>query len=161
MRNVYRVLAFLVAIEVAIQAMFVVYGDAGLGLWIENDGGVVDKATFDAAIEGGEAPFPEFQALLLHGMNGMMVIPALALLLVISSFFAKVPRGILFAFAVLVLVLLQVTLGLMGHSIAALGALHGLNALALFSTAAWTGIRVKRAAPARTGARESADRVAV
>ena len=92
MRKVYRVLAFLVAIEVAVQAMFIVYGDAGLGLWVD-DGGVVDKATFEDAIEGGAAPFPEFQAFLLHGMNGMMVIPALALLLVISSFFAKVPRG--------------------------------------------------------------------
>ena len=161
MRTVYRVLAFLVAIEVALQAMFIVYGDAGLGLWIENDGGVVDKATFETAFDTGEAPFPEFTAFLLHGMNGMMVIPGIALLLVISSFFAKVPRGILFAVAVLVLVLLQVTLGLMGHSIAALGALHGINALALFSTAAWTGIRVSRLVPAKSGARESTDRVAV
>ena len=103
MRKVYRVLAFLVAIEVALQAMFIVYGDAGLGLWVD-DGGVVDKATFENAFESGEAPFPEFQAFILHGMNGMMVIPLLALLLVISSFFAKVPRGVAFAFGVLVLV---------------------------------------------------------
>jgi hypothetical protein len=161
MRNVYRGLAFLVAIEVAIQAMLMVYGEAGLGLWIENDGGVVDKATFETAFDTGDAPFPEFSAFIFHGMNGMMVIPAIALLLVISSFFAKVPRGILFAVAVLVLVVLQVTLGLMGHSVAALGALHGINALALFSTAAWAGIRVGRLAPAKSGARESADRVAV
>lgn len=159
MRKVYRVLAFLVAIEVAMQAMFIVYGDAGLGLWVD-DGGVVDKATFENAFESGEAPFPEFQAFVLHGMNGMMVIPALALLLVISSFFAKVPRGVAFAFGVLVLVLLQVTLGLMGHSIAALGALHGLNALALFSTAAWTGLRVARVAPKRASESAPAERVA-
>ena len=132
MRKVYRVLAFIVAIEVAVQAMFMVYGEAGLGLWVD-DGGVVNKATFENAFESGEAPFPEFQAFILHGMNGMMVIPLLALLLVISSFFAKVPRGVAFAFGVLGLVVLQVTLGLMGHSIAALGALHGINALALFS----------------------------
>ena len=161
MRTVYRVLAFLVAIEVAVQAMFIVYGYAGMGLWVENDGGVVDKATFETAFDSGTAPFPEFTAFLFHGMNGMMVIPAIALLLVISSFFAKVPRGIMFAVAVLVLVLLQVTLGLMSHSIAALGALHGLNALALFSTAAWTGIRAARVAPARTSVKESADRAAV
>ena len=161
MRKVYRVLAFLVAIEVALQAMFIVYGDAGMGLWVENDGGVIDKATFETAFESGEAPFPEFQAFILHGMNGMMVIPLLALLLVISSFFAKVPRGIAFAFGVLALVVLQVTLGLMGHSIAALGALHGLNALALFSTAAWTGIRAKSAGVTRRADSESAERVAV
>ena len=160
MRKVYRVLAFLVAIEVAVQAMFIVYGDAGLGLWVD-DGGVVDKATFEDAIEGGEAPFPEFQAFLLHGMNGMMVIPALALLLVISSFFAKVPRGMAFAFGVLALVVLQVTLGLFGHAVAVLGALHGLNALALFSVAAWTGIRSRSSVVARPADSESAQRVAV
>jgi hypothetical protein len=160
MRKVYRVLAFLVAIEVALQAMFIVYGDAGLGLWVD-DGGVVDKATFENAIEGGEAPFPEFQAFLLHGMNGMMVIPLLALLLVISSFFAKVPRGIAFAFGVLALVVLQVTLGLFGHSVAVLGALHGINALALFSVAAWTGIRSRTGGVPRAADSESAERVAV
>jgi hypothetical protein len=149
-----------VAIEVALQAMFIVYGDAGLGLWVE-DGGVVDKATFENAFESGEAPFPEFQAFVLHGMNGMMVIPSLALLLVIASFFAKVPRGIAFAFGVLALVVLQVTLGLMGHSFAWLGALHGINALALFSTAAWTGLRVRRVAPRDERAVETPERVAV
>jgi hypothetical protein len=143
MRGVYRVLAFLVAAEVAVQAMFIVWGDAGMGLFVEN-GGVIDKATFESAFEGGEAPFPEFIAFLFHGMNGMMVIPALALLLVISSFFAKVPRGVTFALAVLGLVVLQVTLGLMGHSVAILGAFHGINALLLFSTAMWTGLRVAR-----------------
>jgi hypothetical protein len=159
MRGVYRVLAFLVAVEVAIQASFIVWGDAGMGKWVE-DGGVVDKATMESAFEGGDAPFPEFVAFLLHGMNGMMVIPAIALLLVISSFFAKVPRGVAFAFGVLGLVVLQVTLGLLGHSFSILGALHGINALALFSTAAWTGLRVARVTrPAHVETR--ADRVAV
>ena len=143
MRGVYRVLAFLVAVEVAIQASFIVWGDAGMGKWIEN-GGVVDKATMESAFDGGDAPFTEFSAFLFHGMNGMMVIPAIALLLVISSFFAKVPRGVAFALAVLGLVVLQVTLGLLGHSFSWLGALHGINALALFSPAAWTGLRVAR-----------------
>jgi hypothetical protein len=160
MRTVYRVLAFLIAAEVAVQASLMVWGEAGLGLWIE-DGGVVDKATFESAFESGEAPFPEFTGLVMHGMNGMMVIPSLALLLLISSFFAKVPRGIAFAGAVLALVVLQVTLGLAGHSVSALGALHGINALALFSTAAWTGIRVKRAVTEGTTSTGTPERVAV
>ena len=160
MRIVYRVLAALVAVEVMLQASFIVYGDAGMGKYIE-DGGVVDKATFETAFDSGESPFPEFQAFVLHGMNGMMVIPLLALLLVISSFFAKVPRGVAFAFGVLALVVLQVTLGLMGHSIAALGALHGINALALFSVAAWTGIRSRSGGVPRAADSESAERVAV
>jgi len=153
MRKVYRVLAFLVAIEVAVQAMFIVYGDAGLGLWVD-DGGVVDKATFEDAIEGGAAPFPEFQAFLLHGMNGMMVIPALALLLVISSFFAKVPGGIRWALIVFGVTVLQVALGLFSHSVAGLGWLHGINAFVLFGTAMMAGMRVSRAVASNVEAAE-------
>ena len=42
MKYVYRVLAYLVAIEVAVQAAMVVWGDAGLGVYV-GEGGVVDK----------------------------------------------------------------------------------------------------------------------
>ncbi|MFW5472489.1 hypothetical protein ACOCJ5_04195 [Knoellia sp. CPCC 206450] len=143
MRTVYRVLAALVAVEVMLQASFIVYGDAGMGKYIE-DGGVIDKAGMEAAFESGEAPFSEFMGLVLHGMNGMMVIPALALLLLISSFFAKVPGGSKWAGIVLGLVVLQVTLGLLGHSFPIIGALHGINALLLFSSAAWTFYRSRR-----------------
>jgi hypothetical protein len=139
MRVIYRVIAFAIAAEVAIQASLVVWGR------YVDQVGVVDKSTFETAFEGGPTPFPEFVGFLLHGLNGMIVIPSLALLLLLSSFFAKVPRGVLFAGAVLVLVVLQATLGLGGHSIAFLGALHGINALLLFSTAMWAGLRVSRA----------------
>lgn len=145
MRTVYRVLAGLVAVEVMLQASFIVYGDAGMGKYIE-DGGVVDKAAMEAAFESGDAPFSEFIAFVLHGMNGMMVIPAIALLLLISSFFAKVPGGSKWAGIVLGLVVLQVTLGFMGHSFPIVGALHGINALLLFSAAAWTFYRSRRPA---------------
>ena len=107
-------------------------------------GGVIPKAGMEAAFEGGDAPFSEFTAFLLHGMNGMMVIPLLALLLLVSSFFAKVPGGVKWGAIVLGLVLLQVTLGLMGHSFPILGALHGINALLLFSSAVWTFWRSRR-----------------
>lgn len=143
MRAVYRILAFVVAAEVAIQASLVVWGDAGLGRYIDQVG-VVDKSTFETAFEGGPAPFPEFVGLLFHGLNGTIVIPALALLLLVSSFFAKVPRGIVFALAVFGLVALQANLGFAGHAVPSLGALHGINALVLFSTAMWTGLRLSR-----------------
>ena len=48
MRNVYRVLAYLLAIEVVVQAMAIAYGIAGLGNWVEDDGGVLNKAVFDS-----------------------------------------------------------------------------------------------------------------
>ena len=143
MRTVYRVLAGLVAVEVMLQASFIVYGDAGIGKYVE-EGGVIDKAGMEAAFEG-DAPFPEFVGLMLHGMNGMMVIPIIALLLLISSFFAKVPGGSKWAGVVLGLVVLQVTLGILGHSFPIIGALHGINALLLFSAAVWTFYRSRRA----------------
>jgi hypothetical protein len=141
MRMAYKVLAWLIAAEVAVQATVMVYAVAGLGIWIERDNGVLDKAAF----ESGESLFPEMVGLMIHGMNGMMVIPALALLLLIVSFFARIPGGTAWAAMVLLAVVVQVSLGLFGHEVALLGALHGLNALVLFSLAATAGFRVRRA----------------
>jgi hypothetical protein len=130
MRTAYKILAYLIAIEVAIQAMAMVFAVAGLGKWID-EGGVLNKAAF----ESGESLFPEEVGFIIHGMNGMMVIPALALLLLIVSFFTRLPGAVKFAGLVLLLVVLQVALGIFGHGIPALGALHGLNALLLLGTA--------------------------
>ena len=143
MKQVYRVMAFLIAIEVMVQAAVMVWGIAGLGIWVD-DGGVVDKQTFEDAFDSGEAPFDEFAGLVVHGTNGMLVIPALALLFVIVSFFAKIPKGVAFAFGVLGLVVLQVFLGLFGHEFAVLGGLHGVNALLLFGAAVMAGVRASR-----------------
>ncbi|MEU8178418.1 hypothetical protein AB0C14_36595 [Microbispora hainanensis] len=141
MKLVYKILASLVAAEVAVQAMMVVLGDAGLFKYVEQ-GGVIDKAS----AESGGLAFPEFFAFMVHGMNGMMVIPAIALLLLVGSFFTKIPGAVKGAALVVVLVALQITLGLLGHQIPALGALHGLNALLLFSAAVHAALRGRRVA---------------
>ncbi|MEU7689103.1 hypothetical protein OHB01_11255 [Microbispora hainanensis] len=141
MKLVYKILASLVAAEVAVQAMMVVLGDAGLFKYVEQ-GGVIDKAS----AESGGIEFPEFFAFMVHGMNGMMVIPAIALFLLVGSFFTKVPGAVRGAALVVVLVAVQITLGLLGHQIPALGALHGLNALLLFSAAVHAALRGRRAA---------------
>jgi hypothetical protein len=148
MKSVYKVLAYLIAIEVAVQAAVMVFAISGLGLFVSG-GGVIDQAAF----ESGESLFPEMIGLIIHGMNGMMVIPALALILFIVSFFAKVPRGVAWAGAVLGLVVLQVALGIGGHSVSISGLLHGLNALVLFTTALLTARRVTAAAPAEATSR--------
>ncbi|MEV5407972.1 hypothetical protein AB0K60_03895 [Thermopolyspora sp. NPDC052614] len=137
MRHVYKVLAYLVAVEVAIQAAMVVWGDAGLGLWVDG-GGVVDKTL----AENGEPPFPEFIAFIVHAMNGMFVIPSFALLLLISSFWVKAPGVVKAAGAVVLLVAAQITFGILGHSIPLVGLVHGLNALLLFATALYAARRV-------------------
>jgi hypothetical protein len=145
MKTVYRVLAYLVAAEVVVQAMAIVYAIFGLGKWVDG-GGVLDKSV----MEGEGSPFPEISGLVLHGMNGMIVVPSIALILLICSFFTGIPRAARWAGLVLLLVVIQVNLGFAGHEMPAIGALHGLNALALFTTALYTArrARVPAAAPA-------------
>ena len=72
---------------------------------------------------------------MVHGLNGQMIVPVVALLLLIVSFFAKVPRGVALAGTVFGLVALQVLLGMFAHNVPALGVLHGVVALGLFAMA--------------------------
>lgn len=140
MRSTYRVLAYLIAAEVAVQAMMAVYAIAGLSIWVDKDGGVLDKASMESDLE-----FPGVVGFMVHGMNGMMIIPLIALVFLIVSFFAKVPGGTKWAAFVLLAVVVQVSLGLLGHENALFGMLHGLNALILFSLAFMAGKRVTSA----------------
>ncbi|WP_329482442.1 DUF6220 domain-containing protein [Kribbella sp. NBC_01484] len=140
MRATYRVLAGLVAVGVVLQAMFIALG------WFTaikdmDDGLVIDK-NYDGNI--GHT---------LHGQFGTMVIPILALLLLIVSFFAHVPGGIRWALYVFGLVVLQIALAFLSFGVTpVLGLLHGLNAFALLAVAA---IASRRAAGAPATATET------
>ena len=142
MRIAYKVLAYLVAAEVAIQAMVMVWAIAGLGKWVDG-GGVFDKASMESE---GTPPFPEAAGIIAHINNGFFVVPALALLLLIVSFFTKVRGAIKWAVVVLLLVVVQGQLGELGHDLPLAGALHGLNALALFGMAIYAGRRLRAVA---------------
>ena len=157
MRTAYKVLAYLVAAEVAIQAMVMVWAIAGLGVWVDG-GGVFDKSVIEGSIGGGGMPFPEVAGILVHGINGTFVIPGIALALLIVSFFTKVRGAIKWAVIVFVLVLAQGQIGYLGHEFPLAGALHGLNALALFGVALYTGRRMRTAA--RSGDAAAEERVA-
>jgi len=143
MRTAYKVLAYLVAAEVAVQAMVIVWFIAGLGKWVEG-GGVLDKA----AMESEGTPFPQVAGMMAHVINGFFVIPGLALLLLIISFFTKVRGATKWAVIVFVLVIVQTQLGGLGHYFPLAGALHGLNALALFGVALYAGRRLRAATAA-------------
>jgi hypothetical protein len=142
MRTAYKVLAYLVAVEVAIQAAAVVWAVAGLGKWVEG-GGVFDKA----AMETEGLPFTEVIGIFVHAINGTFVIPGIALVLLILSFFTKVRGAIKWALIVFVLTVVQGQLGFLGHEFTAVAAVHGLNALALFGAAIYAGRRMRTAAP--------------
>ncbi len=141
MRSAYRVIAYVIAAEVAIQAAAVAYAIFGLGVWVDKNGGVLDKASMESDLN-----FPGVVGFAIHGMNGMMLIPLIALVFLVVSFFAKVPGGVKWAGFVVLAVIVQVALGLFGHENAVFGIFHGLNALLLFSLAVMAGKRVQTGA---------------
>jgi hypothetical protein len=140
MRSTYRALAYTIAVEVVVQAAAIAYAMFGLGKWID-DGGTLNKAIMDDP----NASFTGAVGFAIHGINGEMLIPLLALVLLVVSFFAKVSGGPRWAGTILALVVIQVLLGLFGLSAPLLGPLHGINALILFSVAFMAGRRVSSA----------------
>ena len=144
MRGAYRVLAFILAAEVVIQAMAVAFALAGLSYWVLEEGGVLNKQV----IESESAEFTGVVGFPIHAINGMMLIPLLTLLLLVFSFFTRVAGATKRALIVLGLVVLQVFLGITSHSLPAAILLHALNAFAIFSVAVMAGVRAKAAATA-------------
>jgi hypothetical protein len=152
MKSAYRVLAYLTALEVLVQAGAIAYAMAGLGAWIQG-GGVLDKA----AMESESLDFPGIGGFALHGMNGMMIVPVVAVLLLVVSFFARVRGGVQLAVTVLAMVVVQVTLGIFGHGLPALAWVHGTLAVLLFGVALFAAHRAGTGAEvARTGDRPAA-----
>lgn len=142
MRKTYQVLAYALAAEVVIQAMAIAYALFGLGKWVEDDGGVLNKQVLDAD-KGPE--FTGSGGFALHGINGTMLIPILVLLLLIVSFFAKVAGGVRLAGILVGMVVVQVVLGIASHSVPYLGPLHVLNAFGIL-VMAWRAAHLTAAA---------------
>jgi len=140
MRSTYRVLAYIIAVEVFIQAAAITFAVAGFFKWID-DGNTVDRAV----LEDENLSFTGLAGFILHGMNGMMVIPFLALVLLLVSLFAKVPGGVRWAGGILALVVIQVSLGIFSNETPLLAPLHGINALVLLGVAVMAGRRVSSA----------------
>jgi hypothetical protein len=123
MKSTYRVLAMLIALGVAVQTMSI-----ALGFFIV----LRDKDTGDNI------------GLTVHSVVGMMVIPLIALVLLVVSFFAGIAGGVKWAAIIFGLVVLQVLLAFAAAGAPAVGALHGLNALALIAVAGIAGSRVAK-----------------
>ena len=148
MRKVYRVLAFTIAGLVVVQAAAITFAVFGLFAYIEGGG------TIDAANSGPEShiSFPGVVGFMIHGMFGTMVIPLIAILLLVSSFFAKTAGAVKWAVIVFATTAVQVGLGLFAHGIPHLGILHGIIALVLFGAAIMAGMRARQGAVATVAA---------
>jgi hypothetical protein len=137
MRTAYRNLAYAIDVLIIVQAAAIAWAVFGEGKYIE-DGHNVNKALEDS----DTLPFPEVVGFIIHGINGEMLIPLVAVILLIVSFFAKVPEGPKWAGMLLGGIVIQILLGVFGAGLPLLGVLHGANALLLF----WLAYRTAKQA---------------
>jgi hypothetical protein len=153
MRAVYKYLAYAVPVLVAVQAAAIAFAFFGLSKWIE-DGGTLDKAT----MESESTSFTGVVGFMVHGINGQMIIPLVAIVLLVVSFFAQVPGGVKWAAFILVDVIVQIAFAFGAFGAPVVGMFHGLNALFL----AWLGYTAgKRAGTSVADASYQAEAAAV
>jgi len=133
-RTTYRMLAYVIAATVALQAASVAL--AFFTILDEVDGGQIITADYD--YEGN-------LGILVHRVGGLGIIPLAAIALLIVSFFSKGAGAVRWAGTVFGLVVLQIAFVFAAFGGApSAGALHGLNALAMFLAALWAGRRIAR-----------------
>lgn len=121
MRAVYRILAMLIAIGVVVQAALIAYALFDISHQTD-DGQVFTKDTDNAGLAA-------------HAVIGTMVVPLIALLLLIVSFFAGIPGGVKWAAITFGVTVLQIALAYVGFPVPILGTLHAINAFALAAVA--------------------------
>lgn len=146
MKQAYRVLALLIALGVVVQAAAIAFG------WFEVLADVEDGTPFteDSDFTTG---------LIIHSTVGL-VIPLLALILLVLSFFTKAVGASKWAGFVLLAAVVQVALAFVSFGVAPVGLLHGANAIVLLGlalaaarrmTAADIGAHSVAAAPQQRG----------
>ena len=138
MRQTYRVISGLIALGVLVQA------GAIAGGWFtaihDVDNGLVIDDNYDGNAFHG-----------VHALVGFNVMPLLGLVLLVVSFFAatSVPGARKWAGIVFGLIVLQVALALFAYGVPSLGALHGINALAVLGAAVRATVLARDAGPGR------------
>jgi hypothetical protein len=137
-RLVYRILAMLIAAGVVVQAAVIAFALFAIEKNTD-DGQVFSKDTHSGGIA-------------LHSVLGEMVIPVIALLLLIVSFFAGIPGGVKWAAITFGVLVLQIVLAFGGDAVPAIGVLHAINAFALAAVASIAMRKARLAEPAPAAA---------
>jgi hypothetical protein len=130
MKATYRVLAYIIAGLVVLQAV-----------WI-----ALSSFTAIHAVEAGKTLTEDSGGIggALHGMGGMYAIPLVTIALVVVSFFARVAGGVKWALFVLLAVAVQIVLAFLSFMLPQIGALHGLNAFVIITLSVIAGTRAGR-----------------
>ena len=152
----YRFLAYMIAVLVVVQAAAIAWGFFGMTNWID-DGGVLNKEFLDCERTATRCSPPSGASRIHMFFIGLLLIPLTSLVLLIVSFFAKVPGRDHVGRGIFGLVVLQVFVlpSSPARSAPGFGALHGLNAmLILWASRSWpaSGRRRDRRAAGRAGA---------
>ena len=130
MKTAYRLLAYSLALSVAVQASLIAFGAFAL----EDK---IDKGPVSSGDTAGVVAHDSFA----------LVVLLLAIVWLGVSLRARVSRGVRWAGLALGLVVLQFLLAFAAMAVPVVGVLHGLNALAIFGVALLAGRRVPKAAP--------------
>ena len=154
MRKTYQVLANAIAVLVIVQAGAIAWAFFGMVKEIDQNGLVINKACLESEAGCGGGFTAEWGFAVHMFFNGLLLIPLVTLLLLLVSFFAKVPRGVVYALVLVGLVVLQViVLPMLSREVgAAFGGVHGVNALVLLGVAIMAG---RRAATPKAAAAEA------
>lgn len=152
MRSTYRFLAYAIAVLVVVQAGAIAWAFFGLANEIDQNNLVINKACLESDAGCGDGFTAEWGFAIHMFFNGLMLIPLVSLVLLISSFFAKVPGGVKYAATIFGLVVLQViVLPMLSREVGSgFGALHGVNALVLLGAAVMAGRRASSTTPETT-----------
>ena len=143
MKSAYKYLALAIALDVLLQAAAIAYAVSGLASYVD-DGHQVAKGTLE------DAHFTGVGGYALHAVNGMVVIPVLAIALLVVALVSRIPGAARQAGILLIMIVVQVGLGGAAVAVPILGALHGVLALAVFGFATMIGVRAIRAEKSTT-----------
>ncbi|MQA80086.1 MAG: hypothetical protein GEV10_16645 [Streptosporangiales bacterium] len=145
MKSMYRVLAYTIAVLVALQAAWVALSAFGVINAVDS-GTVIDES------------YEPNAGAMLHGIGGMYVIPVVTLALLVVSFFAHIAGGVKWALFIVLAVALQIAFGFVAFGLPAIGLLHGVNAFVILGLAVTAAMRVSRTTASATS--EPMDRTA-
>jgi len=130
MRSAYRILAHVIAGLVVVQAAAIAFAFFGLLNWV-GDG---HHNLTPTMVNDQSADFTGSLGFEIHSW-GANLIALGALVLLIMSFFAKVPGGVKWAAILFGIVVLQWALAFIAFGAPVVGLLHGANALAVIGIA--------------------------
>ena len=127
MKQAYRILNYLLSLEVLIQAAVIAWYAFGVYKYADDNGSISHHQLEDGGFDGHAGA-------VIHAVNGFMIIPFIALVLLVVSFFAKIPGGVRLAVVTFVLVVVQAfVLPELSAKAPAVGMLHGAVALAILA----------------------------